>query len=196
MSLFRLPDGDVVIPIRPGKWCGVRRRRTIPRGSSWHYFSLRGYWLVCHYRPYLGMELRHISEPKFNGAIFQKWNETERPMAMRKREALGLGGVVMPGANPVSIILGKLPSLREFVCSTKWDDDTQRVPGTMKLSTNGTVWEILLQCPSTASRIMLRGAKLDEVLMLAEQYVSAADAPWEVDRYLAEKMAEKKPRKK
>jgi hypothetical protein len=160
------------------------------------YLALGGRWLVCEYRPHNGLQARWLGEAKPGGAKSLQWSWLESRMTMKKREALGLTGVVMPGPASTSVILAKLPNVRDFLSSTAWDDGSPRVPGKMSLTANGTVWEVTLQCPSTASRMTFRGGKLDDVLTLAEQYVNAPDAPWEVDRYLAEKLAEKKPRKK
>lgn len=196
LPLMRLPDGGVLVPVRLGGWHGMRRRRTMPGGTSWHYLAVKDHWFVYVHRKWLGLQLHAITAPKWNGRVLQRFSKLEKTVGMKKREALGLVGVIMPGANPVSVTLSKLPSIREFLSCTVWEDGTGRQPGTVKISTNGTVWEVLLQCPSTASRLVIRSAKLDEALMAAEQYCSAPDAPWEVDRYLAEKLAEKKPRKK
>jgi hypothetical protein len=94
------------------------------------------------------------------------------------------------------VLLAKLPLLREFLSAGQYEDGSPRTPGNMRIGSQGVLWEITLQDPDALARLTFRGQELDKTLLMAETYLGAEDAPWETDRYLAEKAAATPKKKK
>jgi hypothetical protein len=68
--------------------------------------------------------------------------------------------------------------------------------GNLRLASQGRLWELTLQDPDALARLTLRDESLDRVLLLAEQMLGVEEAPWETDRWLAERAASKPKKKK
>lgn len=105
-----------------------------------------------------------------------------------------------PGAFPAAVVhtktLQKFPRLMEHCTCTKYDDDNSlRTPGYFWVKTQGSTWIVTMFDPDGGARLDCRAATVDDALALAETYLGAADAPWEVDEYLRERMAKKKKKK-
>jgi hypothetical protein len=117
-----------------------------------------------------------------------------RKMAIKRRSAMAGASVKLPAADTVSVILGKCPVMREFLAARQYEDGSARSPGVLRLTTQGSLWELVIQDPDAAARLTLRDPKLDHLLVSMDTLLVLEEAPWETDRYLAERLA--KPRKK
>lgn len=115
-----------------------------------------------------------------------------KEISMKRREALGLKGVPMPGPNAASILLGKLPAIREFLSCTEYEDRTARTVGALRITSRGTTWMLTLTDPDARARLCVSDASLDKALMLMEQLLGVAECPWEADPYAEEREAKKR----
>jgi hypothetical protein len=115
---------------------------------------------------------------------------------MKRRASYALSELIPPAAAGASVILAKLPGLREFLSFTSYDDGSVRQPGTLRLTSHYGAWEVTVQDPDAAARLTVRDGSLDKALLLIEQLLGAEEAPWETDRYLAERQAKKPVKKK
>lgn len=116
-------------------------------------------------------------------------------MPVKRRAPLAQVGALAPPAPAASMILARLPALREFLSATSYDDGSPRSPGTFRLSSRFAAWEVTIQDPDAAARLTARDVSLDKALLLVEQLLGVEDAPWETDRYLAEALSKKSKKK-
>jgi hypothetical protein len=111
-----------------------------------------------------------------------QWNRYKEP-TMKKKEKLGLDPRVMRGADPVSVILGKLPAIREWLSCTVYDDGSPRQPGALRIASRNSQWWLTLTDPDRGARLCACDDKLDRALTLLEQLLGVEEAPWEIDPY-------------
>lgn len=114
-----------------------------------------------------------------------------------KRRAAPQGGLpVVPALPATSVMLGKLPLIREFLSATAYDDGTMRTPGYYTFRNRGHSYELTLSDPDSGMRLVARGPDIDKTFSLAETLLGTEDAQWEIDRYLTEQLEKKRPKKK
>lgn len=112
-------------------------------------------------------------------------------LTMKRQEALGLKGVALPGPVPASVMLSKLPAIREFLSCTEYDDKLPRTVGALRITSRGTMWTLTLTDPDRAARLCVTDASLDKALGLMEQLLGVPECPWEPDPYAAERLGKK-----
>lgn len=170
-------------------WCpGFRRcrvRQWCPRHrQTWLHIVGVLRWYLVRWTPYVGWECLTsgpVSQPVVEPETYYP---THKEADVKRREqpaGVGVPQVPLPAA---SVLLGKLPGVREFVTATSYEDGTIRTPGYLTLRNRQVTFEITLYDPDSGSRLVARAAKLDDVLALVEQLLGVTDAPWEVDDYL------------
>jgi len=179
---------------RPGRLRRVCRwlpsrgelRLIVERLGVWMRFRWlprRGYWLVA-----AGVrgDLRDQS-------LLPEQHDPEDDV--KRRNQVPDGDLPVPALSGTSVILAKLPMLREFMSATQYEDMSSRTPGYMTLRNRGYSYEVTLYDPDSGCRIAVRAQELDKVLLLAETVVSAPESPWERDTYLTEQLAKKRKKK-
>lgn len=114
---------------------------------------------------------------------------------MKRRQPAVAGGTVLPALPSVSTLLAKLVNLRAFCSETSYDDGSPRQPGYFTFRNRVTVYEVTVYDPDSGTRLVVRGPDWDKTFLSVEQLLGAADAPWEMDKYLSEQLA-KRSRKK
>jgi hypothetical protein len=113
-----------------------------------------------------------------------------------KRIAPAVGTeVIRPALPGTSLLLAKLPTLREFMTATAYDDGTARTPGYLWFSNRGTMFEVILFNPDSGSRLPVVAPTMDEVLAAVETVLKLPEAPWQPDRYLSEQLTKKTKKK-
>ena len=115
---------------------------------------------------------------------------------MKRRQPVVNVGACAPALPATSVLLAKLPAIREFLSATAYDDGSPRVPGYLTLRNRGHSYELTLYDPDAGLRLPTRGPDLDKTLLLAEQLLGVEEAPWEVDNYLTEQLAKRAKRKR
>lgn len=113
-------------------------------------------------------------------------------MPVKRRKSDVSGEVARPEAKVTSVLLAKLPSVREWMVATTYDDGSSRVPGKLNLEVYGQSWSVTLRDPNNGLRLNVRGDDLDKVLLTLEQLLGVEEAPWEQDEYLTAQLAKKK----
>lgn len=182
--IWRPPGGR---PRKPRTW--------LPRRETYYYLTRGIYTLFLHWLPHAGMwtASERVGPPP--GIVSTVYLRPERGVGIKKRlPPDGVGGI-MPSALGTSVLLAKLPALREFLSCTSYEDGTARTPGYLRVQTQGTLWEVTIQDPDAAARLTARAQELDKALLLVEQLLGVDEAPWELDRYLAERRDGKKKKK-
>lgn len=116
---------------------------------------------------------------------------------MKKRTPLVAGGqIIVPPLPSKSMILGKLPTMRDWLTATAYEDGSPRQPSYVTLRNRGAVFELTTYDPDQGARLPVSGPEIDHVLLAMEQLLGVDEAPWEVDRYLAGLLVPKKGKKK
>lgn len=180
------------VPVYPwrGRRCDILTRGwRFPRFEKWYYLERGRYLLLLHWQPFHGIRLASES-------LVSQWPETLRSVsledykvALKKRDPMAGPRGAAQGPKPTSTILGKLPALREFLSATTYEDGTNRTVGNLRIGSQGRLWEMTLQDPDALARLTVREEDCDKCLLLLEQLLGVPEAPWETDRYLAEKAA-------
>lgn len=110
---------------------------------------------------------------------------------MKRRTPPASEDAIIKPLPAASVMLAKLPTIREFLTATQYDDKTPREPGYVTLRNLGTTFEVTLYDPDAGLRLPCRGDTLDGVLALMEQLAGTEEAAWEVDRYLTQRKQER-----
>jgi hypothetical protein len=114
---------------------------------------------------------------------------------MKRRQSIALEGVPVPALGATSVVLGKLPRLREFISATAYEDGSPRQTGYFWFSNDGAAYVLQLFDPDSGTRLPLRAPTIDEVLQLAEAALGLDNAPWLPDRFLQAKLSQTKRKK-
>lgn len=181
-------------------WSGTRRTVLtrgwwLPRREKWYLVWRHPYLLTLHWRPYHGIRLAAESlRDKWPEQLYSNCLE-KYEMAIKKRDPLAGPRGGLQGPAGASVILAKLPAVREFLSSTEYEDKSPRTVGNIRIGSQGRLWEVTVQDPDALARMTVRDESLDKALLLVEQLLGVDEAPWETDRYLAEK-AQGKHKKK
>jgi len=187
-SQFVLQGGTRCMPTRVRRW--------LPKREAWYYLMSEGVRYTLFWKPCFGVQCTARTVRGLGGVMRTYKYHYERDWAMKKLKVQSNGGVVPIGVTSTSVLLGKLPKLREHLTCTTYDDGTIRLPGYMWIKTTITQWVITVFEPDACARMDVRGSTLDDVLMLTEKLLGAEDAPWEVDSYLQEKAAKRTKKKR
>jgi len=114
---------------------------------------------------------------------------------MKRRAAPAESNPLTKALPALSVMLGKLPALREFITATSYDDGSPRQPGYFTFRNRTTTFEVTAYDVDAGLRLACRGEKIDDAFALLEQLLGVEDAPWEVDNYLMEQ-AKRRAKKK
>jgi hypothetical protein len=172
---------------RPGQWC--------PQYSTRYAFDVGGKVLLVEYRPWRGFDALALYVPVLSGyqqtMEFSDWSNEK----MKKR-SLGMGeGEKLPALSGESVVLKRFPRVREFLTAIYYDDGSARSTGVIWLKTDSLAFAVTLLDPDACARITARAQSIDDALTLAEKLLDAENAPWELDRYAAERAMKGKKKK-
>lgn len=191
MATKRVLANLCLIHDRPG-WTRKRPCQWLPSREKWFYFERPPHLLLLHWKPWGGIWLVAERRGDVSAEPHTLSPRPETTMAIKKRQPAPQSGQQQPAAKATSVLLAKLPALREWLTATAYEDGSARTPGRLSLEVYGTTWSLLLRDPDAAARLPIRGEDLDKVLLLAEQLLGVEEAPWERDNYLAEQLGKKK----
>jgi len=82
-----------------------------------------------------------------------------------------------------SVILAKLPLIREWLSATAYDDGSVRQTGALRITSRDALWHLTLTDPDARARLMVSDTSLDKALLLLETLLGADQAPWQADPY-------------
>lgn len=173
----------------------IRPRRTLPACKCFVYFLWRDRILRFAWVPWFGLCLHSESDAKTLKVVYVTYRQPAGELSMKKREALGLGGVPTPAASATSTMLNKVPTIREYLTATSYEDQSLRQVSALRLTTRGGMWTVTLTDPDTMARLVMTAAECDKCLLSLETILQAPDCPWERDPYAKEPKAPR-PKKK
>jgi len=187
--------GQLCLVYDNGKWKRKKVCQLLPRREKWYYYRRGDHLLLLHWRPYHGIWLVAERRGDASSEPHTITPRKERPMPIKKRPGQTVDAARMPEAKVTSVLLGKLPALREWMVSTTYDDGSPREPGKLSIEIYGTAWSIQVRDPNNGLRMNVRAEELDKALLLMEQLLGVEEAPWERDNYLTEQLAKKRKKK-
>lgn len=168
-----------------------RRHTTLSRRPS-RFWLLGPTWsILMDWVPYEGIWPWKLFRGGPDGELLRTNDRPEKPMAMKKRQALGLADVAPVPLSSETKLFAKYPKLVGFLIDTKYDDGSIRQPGEWRLA-NKKLWLTLtLLDPDSGMQLPCTGSTLDDAFSLAEKLLGAEDAPWEVNRWLTTELEKK-----
>lgn len=114
---------------------------------------------------------------------------------LRRRQAPTQDAIPEALPAPTSVF-GEGSLISEFLSATQYDDGTLRVPGSIRIENMGKSYRVTVYDHDAGLRLAVSAVCVDEALNDIEVLLGAADAPWEVDRYLSEQVAKRGKKKK
>jgi hypothetical protein len=93
-------------------------------------------------------------------------------------------------------VLGEGTLLAEHLSATMYDDKTIRTPGSIRIENMGPVYRVTVYDHDAGLRLAVSAPTVSDALEIIEQHLGAADAPWEIDRYLSEQASKRVKKKK
>ena len=184
--------GRVRLKLRPS---GSKLRRVgqwLPARRGWlAYIGTTRWWEVL-WDPWRGLLYVGSGRPGAHLTDCVFGDHWELIVAIKKRDVSSGAGGARPALPTDSKLLGKVPTLCEFLSATGYEDGSPRTPGYMWLSNRVVAYEVTLFDPDSCSKLPCLGRTLDEALALAETHLRADDAPWQVDPYMVQRAAGKK----
>lgn len=178
-----------------GTWKRRKPCQWLPRREKTFYFRRGRHLLTLHWKPFNGIWLLAERSGDEHSEPHTTNPRPEKEMGIKKRPSQAQSATVTPPAKATSVLLAKLPALREWLTATAYEDGSARTPGKLSVETYGQTWSVLLRDPDAAARMNVRGEELDKVLMLVEQLLGVEEAPWERDNWLAEQLVKKGKKK-
>jgi len=149
--------------------------------------------LVLRYQPWTGWLLAAI-ERHHNGVEVLRtypWFEVKE-MKKRSTEVVALTGPGMSLASAHSVLLMRFPNLMKQMSVVKYEDDTPRKPGSLFVSTQGSMWRVTVTEPDVYLKLTMMAAELDDALAGIELALGSESIPWELDQYAASRAPKKK----
>lgn len=153
-------------------------------------------WWTVQYAPSKGYWCLRINQAGDPNGIPTYACHRREFVAIKRRSGMGEANLPSLPLPATSLILAKLPLVREFITATTYDDQTLRAPGYFTMRNKSTQFEVTFYDPDPALRLPCRGLTIDDAFALAEKLLGTDGAPWEHDQYLSECAARKKKRKK
>lgn len=191
---------DYIKGIPVSRWTGrpAYPSRTGQRASTrecWRY-SWRKHWLILwHWVPWAGWYLHATYDGRTESRPLVDTHALSLEDQMKRKIVTAGAGVIMPRLSETSLLLAKLPAIREFLTQTAYEDNTSRQPGYLTLRNKGHAFELTLYDWDGGCRLPLLDSTFDKVLLGMEALLGLEDAPWAVDKYLMEMLAKKTKRK-
>jgi len=186
--------GVPVYPERKGR--GIQKPRSWAGRKEKDWYVARGETLLLvTYRPFQGLllvDLHGVDGEPFASDFKYPSSRSKR----MKKISMGIGEkATLPILSAASKILAKCPRICDFMTATAYEDGSMRRPGRIWLEQDGVSFTLTLFELTPALRMRCRAQTLDDTLMLAESYLGAENAPWEVDQYEYERQQQKKKKK-
>lgn len=178
-----------VIEHRERRCRKVRPRKWLPRGKGKFYVALTWVTFELTYRPWKGIAA--------TGAAITQLRPGGRPVGtrvaweypcMKKKASKSSEGVKHLAAMETNLFATLMP-LVEHCALRQYDDGDARETGWITLKTQGAAWCVQVKDPDAAVSFTAVGDTLDKALETAALLLACDDAPWELDRFLAQQKA-------
>jgi len=109
---------------------------------------------------------------------------------MKKKMSKGAEGVKHLAAMETNMFSQLMP-LVEHMALKQYDDGEARETGWITIKTQGAAWCVQVKDPDAAVSFTAVADTLDKALETAALLLGCDDAPWEMDRFLAQGKANK-----
>lgn len=141
-------------------------------------------WVMVRYVPFAGYVLVVVRLGGPAGTVlaeFRHWEIAE----MKKRSADQVAATPL-GAALVSSntkLLDKCPHIVKQCSVVKYDDGDARQPGSLFISTQGSMWRVTVTEPDACLKLSMLALELDDAVAAVELALGSESIPWEVDTY-------------
>lgn len=160
----------------------------------------RGSFVILHARrkilvdflPWKGMHVRSCHErrtvtlDRFNATVHWEWPD------MKKKSNKGGGDEAAHLAPVETEYFGQLMALVEHCACRKYEDGDSRETGWFTVKTVGAAWQVQVKDPDSGMSFTATGGTLDKALETAVLLLACDEAPWETDKWLKGRKAQKK----
>lgn len=188
-------DGYLVIHLGVPGLVRRNRGRILPRRATRFWWVTGNLWLLVDWTPREGLWVSSVRRDGPRGELLLVNDRPMRMKAVKRRQPIATDGVIINPLLIETVIWRKVPQLVEFVAATAYEDGSARRPGYITIRNRMIMWEVTLYDPDSGMRLACAGRTLDDALQLADRSLLAAEAPWEIDRYLTEQLSPKKKKK-
>ena len=173
------------------RWRKVRPRRWMPRGKCQFRVVTEWYSFLLRHVPFKGMCVvsRAVRKLRPGGRPVGDEVEWEYP-SMKKKMSKSAEGVKHLAAMESNLFATLMP-LVEHCALRQYDDGEAREPGWVTIKTQGAAWCVQVKDPDAAVSFVAVADTLDRALETAALLLGCDDAPWEMDRFLAQGKAAK-----
>lgn len=174
-----------------------------PRRSWAHLLGKREVWvvllgrldsrLILRYVPFAGWLPVHLRV--FRGHVtgevhYPHWGIKE--MRKRNQAAPSSDSPAQHLAAMESATFSRLQPIVSQCCVTKYDDGDPRQPGSLFISTQGSMWRATVTEPDACLKLTMMAQTLDDALAGLALALEAESIPWEVDTYAMSKKPKNK----
>jgi len=166
-------------------------------GSKERWFVILGRLdsrLVLRYVPWCGYLPVHLvvyRGEKTGEKAYPHWDVLE--MKKRNQVPVTPEGTAQHLASVESVLFSKLHAIVKQLTVTRYDDGDPRTPGSLFISTQGSMWRATTTEPDACLKLTMMAPTLDDALAGLCLALEAESIPWEVDTYAMSKRP--KPKK-
>lgn len=141
-------------------------------------------WVMVRYVPFAGYVLVVVRLGGPGGTVlaeFRHWEVNE----MRKRSADQVAATPLGAAlvSSESAVFKACPHIVKQCSVVKYDDGDPRQPGSLFISTQGSMWRVTVTEPDACLKLSMLSLALDDALAAVELALGSESIPWEVDAY-------------
>jgi len=171
------------------RWGKQRPRRWMPRGKCQFRIVTEWYDFLLTYLPWKGIcaVSRRVRKSRPGGRPVGAEHEWEYP-SMKKKISKASEGVKHLAAMETNLFAQLIP-LVEHCALRQYDDGEARETGWVTIKTQGAAWCVQVKDPDAAVSFTAVADTLDKALETAALLLGCDDAPWEMDRFLAQQKA-------
>lgn len=174
-----------------------RHAQILPRNRPLTLIIRRGAGeYLAYWTPFVGLQVASWRQSRA-GRNINDWDVTWELIRMPiKRRVPPDAPLQFPDLPSVTKLFQRLPTFVAFITARSYDDGAPRLPGKFWVDASSAGFTLTLIDVDQALRLTIRAGTIDDVFAAAETALGADNAPWEVDKFQAERQAEKKSKKK
>lgn len=152
--------------------------------------------VVAEYHPRSGVVVLSTSTVPGVVPVVEHQYPDVRMKAVKRKAVSGAANAPVVEPCRDTKVWAKLPRLVEHLVVRQYEDGTAREPGKVFIGCEGSAFTVTLKEPSSHGQVTFRAATLDDALVVADRWLGADDAPWELDQWSYDRAQEKKLKKK
>jgi len=190
-------EESAVLPrvVRKVGWNPPRHRgRVCPKRELWLTIQSRvDRFLTIRYLPSCGWLLVAVRDAAWRGRLiaeYPHWEVNEmkkRTPALHNPESSAQNLAAME-----SNLFSKLFAIVKQCAVTRYDDGDARNPGSLFVSTQGSMWRVTVTEPDSCLKLTMMAQTLDDALAGLCLALESESIPWEIDAYAMSRKPKKK----